>query len=156
MTALSVVLGMMRTAFASSFPCFLTPRIPSSAAVRAAILAMSAVDDTTVGSVGATRLLDETGVVLVLIDGDGDILDAFMRVLAVGTRFIDVWVLFVVFDAVWTRRGDVVGVLTCSVGARNGMSSLWYSAYLLYFLLFHALLLHLSSPRCTLHLYLLL
>jgi hypothetical protein len=90
---------------------------------------MSAVDNTTVGlgdvgSVGATGLLDETGVVLALTDGGGDTSDAFMCVLAMGTRFSDAWVLFVVFDTVWTRRGDVVGVLTCSVGARDGVSLL--------------------------------
>jgi hypothetical protein len=87
---------------------------------------MSAVDNMTVGlgdvgSVGATGLLDETGVVLALTDGGGDTLDAFMRVLVMGTHFSDPWVLFVVFDTVWTQRGDVVGVLTCSVGARDSM-----------------------------------
>src|SRR5882762_9685568 len=87
---------------------------------------MSAVDNTMVGlgdvgSVGATGLLDKTGVVLALTDGGGDTSDAFMRVLAMGTRFSDMWVLFVVF--LTSSRFSPFPLSTLYIGASTGCAA---------------------------------
>ena len=105
----NILLFKFGTSFVSSPPLYLMLCTPSLSAVRAMVHAISLADDVTVGLgnmgiglVDVTRLLNDAGGGLVLVDGGRGILDVVAQLLTVGTCAGDTVMLLAAFNTVWT------------------------------------------------------